>query len=55
MSGGLTIHNLGDWSTFVEDSADPTVKAFSQAILDAATVPDVSGGYDHLSHDCRLY
>ena len=55
MSGGLTVHNLGDWTAFVEDTASPAVKAFDQAILDAANVPDVSSGYDNLSLDRRLY
>ncbi|KAF7796874.1 hypothetical protein EIP86_008059 [Pleurotus ostreatoroseus] len=42
LSGGLTVHNLGDWTAFVEDTASPAVKAFDQAILDAANVPDAT-------------
>ena len=42
LSGGLTIHNLRDFSCFAEATARPQYKAFDQAILDAVTIPDVS-------------
>jgi aromatic ring-opening dioxygenase catalytic subunit (LigB family) len=43
LSGGLTVHNLRDFSSFVKGSAGELHKAFDQAVLDAVTVPDVSG------------
>ncbi|KAJ3556530.1 hypothetical protein NM688_g1979 [Phlebia brevispora] len=42
LSGGLTIHNLGDFSAFSESTANPLYKSFAQAILDAVTVPDAN-------------
>jgi len=40
LSGGLTVHNLRDFSCFSEETAGPLYKAFNQAILDAAVVDD---------------
>jgi len=40
LSGGLTIHNLRDFSCFSEKSAGLRYKEFDKAILDAVTVED---------------
>ena len=40
LSGGLTIHNLRDFSSFAESTAGPIYKEFNQAILDALSIPD---------------
>ncbi|CAL1704287.1 unnamed protein product [Somion occarium] len=40
LSGGLTVHNLRDFSCFSEDSARPTYKAFDEAVVKAAAVED---------------
>ncbi|KAF9036895.1 Extradiol aromatic ring-opening dioxygenase [Hymenopellis radicata] len=40
LSGGLTIHNLRDMSSFAPESAKPVIKDFDKAVLDAVTVPD---------------
>ncbi|KAF7975279.1 hypothetical protein HWV62_10030 [Athelia sp. TMB] len=40
LSGGLTIHNLRDFSSFAEATAGPIYKEFNQAILDALSTPD---------------
>ena len=42
LSGGLTIHNLRDFSCFAEDTAKPAYLAFNDAILDAVQTADVS-------------
>ena len=42
LSGGFTIHNLGDFACFAQTTARPQYKAFDQAILDAVTIEDVS-------------
>ena len=41
LSGGLTVHNLRDFSCFSEATAKPEYKAFDKAILDAVTISDV--------------
>lgn len=41
LSGGLTIHNLRDFSSFSETQAQPIYKEFDKAVLDAASVSDV--------------
>jgi len=40
LSGGLTIHNLHDMSSFSPAVAKPVYKAFDQAILDAVSITD---------------
>lgn len=42
LSGGLTIHNLRDFSGFSEATAKPQYRAFDSAILDAVVKTDVS-------------
>ena len=46
LSGGLTIHNLRDFSCFSEETAGPIYKTFDTAILTAANVEDVSRSYN---------
>lgn len=41
LSGGLTIHNLRDFSCFSEETARSIYKDFDKAILDAVIVRDV--------------
>ena len=41
LSGGLTIHNLRDFTSFSESSAKPIYKEFDKAIVAAADVKDV--------------
>jgi len=40
LSGGLTIHNLRDRSSFSPSSSNPVYKEFNQAILDAGSIAD---------------
>ncbi|KAL1947686.1 hypothetical protein VTO73DRAFT_13410 [Trametes versicolor] len=40
LSGGLLVHNLRDFSSFSESTANSLVKSFNQAILDALTITD---------------
>ncbi|EKM55630.1 uncharacterized protein PHACADRAFT_256379 [Phanerochaete carnosa HHB-10118-sp] len=40
LSGGLTIHNLRDFSCFAEDTAKPIYFDFDKAILEAIMLPD---------------
>jgi len=40
LSGGLTIHNLRDFSSFAEGTAGPLYKEFNKAVLDALSVVD---------------
>jgi aromatic ring-opening dioxygenase catalytic subunit (LigB family) len=42
LSGGLTIHNLRDFSSFSEAHAAEKYKVFDKAVLDAVTIQDVS-------------
>ena len=42
LAGGLTVHNLRDFSGFSEDTAKPQYHAFDSAILDAVMKTDVS-------------
>lgn len=42
LSGGLLIHNLRDFASFSESTANSVVKEFDQAILSAVSVTDVS-------------
>jgi hypothetical protein len=41
LSGGLTIHNLRDFSSFSEAHAAEKYKVFDKAVLDAVTIQDV--------------
>lgn len=41
LSGGLTIHNLRDFSCFAEDTAKPLYLDFDKAILEAVALTDV--------------
>lgn len=41
LSGGLTIHNLRDFTSFSEPSAKPIYKEFDKAVVAAADVKDV--------------
>lgn len=41
LSGGLLVHNLRDFSSFSESTANSLVKSFNQAILEALTITDV--------------
>ncbi|KAH9946241.1 Extradiol aromatic ring-opening dioxygenase [Epithele typhae] len=40
LSGGLLVHNLRDWETFVEHTAPDVVTSFYQAILSAVAIKD---------------
>ncbi|KIJ34630.1 hypothetical protein M422DRAFT_34980 [Sphaerobolus stellatus SS14] len=40
LSGGLTIHNLRDWSAFNEATAEPVFKEFDSAVIRAAGISD---------------
>ena len=42
LSGGLLIHNLRDFASFAEATANSAVKEFDQAILNAVSLTDVS-------------
>ncbi|CAG8599505.1 6484_t:CDS:10 [Acaulospora colombiana] len=44
LSGGLTFHNLRDFSGFNLDTAKPALKDFHNAILSALQISDVSDG-----------
>lgn len=45
LSGGLPIHNRGDFSSFAPGSAKPILKDFDKAILNAVTIPGVNSCY----------
>ena len=49
ISGGLLVHNLRDFSSFSETSANALVKEFNQAIMDAVTIKDVRSFYSNPS------
>ncbi|KAG6817076.1 hypothetical protein H0H87_012844 [Tephrocybe sp. NHM501043] len=40
ISGGLTFHNLGDFTGFAPDTCKPVHRQFDRAVFDAVTVPD---------------
>ncbi|KAJ7582588.1 Extradiol ring-cleavage dioxygenase class III enzyme subunit B [Mycena floridula] len=40
LSGGLTIHNLRDFSSFSPETASAVCKEFDQAVIKALTIPD---------------
>jgi hypothetical protein len=41
LSGGLTYHNLGDFSGFVKQTAQPNHNAFHNAIISALQIEEV--------------
>jgi aromatic ring-opening dioxygenase catalytic subunit (LigB family) len=41
LAGGLIIHNLRDFQSFVPESADPRAKGFSDAVTKAIAISDV--------------
>lgn len=45
LSGGLTIHNLGDRTCFHETQADEIYKQFDDAVTQAVKISDVSGSF----------
>lgn len=55
LSGGLTYHNLGDFTGFSESTAQPVHKEFHQAILDAVIQPKVSTIHDTPSQSNVLW
>ena len=42
LSGGLTVHNLRNLQSFVQETADPPVIQFGDAVTSAISVADVS-------------
>ena len=42
LSGGLTVHNLLNLPSFVQETADPPVVQFNDAVTSAISVTDVS-------------
>lgn len=48
LSGGLTIHNLRDMTSFTPTSPNPAYKDFDKAVLNAVTVTDVRTKQSHL-------
>ena len=50
LSGGLTVHNLRNLQSFVQETADPPVIQFNDAVTSAISVANVS-----FSHNFCLY
>lgn len=46
LSGGLTIHNLRDFSSFDPKTAKPIHHSFHKALIDALQVPNVSRAHE---------
>jgi aromatic ring-opening dioxygenase catalytic subunit (LigB family) len=50
ISGGLTIHNLQDRTSFIPSIANPLVREFNDAVSSAISISNVS-----IPHTKRLY
>jgi aromatic ring-opening dioxygenase catalytic subunit (LigB family) len=42
LSGGLTVHNLQDRTSFTQETAKPLVRDFNDAVSSAISISDVS-------------